>query len=99
MKKKPEATEDEATFLTDAEIDQLAAAVHATTQNIFRAAERMFPGRKFRDKDWDRLERIGKVFKCDECNEFLTTDCKAVGFESCCESCAGEQSEDYDDEA
>lgn len=73
--------------LTDEQISRLAERLLGTGQNVYGLSLAVH-GEEFRDEDWARLEAIGGIFKCDECNQWLpvSAKCADVG-DSLCEEC------------
>jgi hypothetical protein len=53
--------------LTDAQIRKLADKLIDTSKNVYREVGE---GVEFSDEDFDRLESVGGVFKCEECNQW-----------------------------
>lgn len=120
-KAKAEAEPAANVRLTDKEIDTLANKLHGTSHNVYELAASMFPHATFMSDlngppdvatvppgekdDWERLKTIGKVFKCEHCDEWQTVDQRDGDYSGdTCKSCAesfdelGEDDEEDEDE-
>lgn len=72
-------------MLTDEEIKKLGGHLHGTMLNAYTEASSLFH-KELTDEDFKRLENIGQMFKCEECDEWLTVDQKDS--DDLCISCA-----------
>lgn len=55
--------------LTDEQIEKLGDALIDTSKNIYSVCRSLFEV-KGSDEDFDRLRKISKIFKCEECNRW-----------------------------
>lgn len=74
--------------LTDEQLTTLGQTLLNTTNNVYRVVESMF-GIEVGDEVFDGLERVAKMFKCDECNVWMPLTNRADGFDMC-DSCLDE---------
>lgn len=72
---------------TDKQLSALADKLIDTSSNIYLVAKTMFPKVKITDADWERLEKIGKIFKCEECNLWRGMSLKVPHLISTCVEC------------
>lgn len=75
-----------ASTLTDAQIDQLAGRLCSTQLNVYEVAKAMFNVRTD-DTLFDRLEKVGRVFKCEECGFWLPITDKDRSIDNACATC------------
>lgn len=73
-------------ILTDDQLKQLSDKLIDTSINVYTLALNMF-GLTFREEDWDRLEKVGEVFKCEQCSLWLSTDVKDDSITGMCTPC------------
>lgn len=57
--------------LTKKQYIELADKLLGTSQNVYILASRLFGCKSFDDEDWDQLKKIGGVFKCEQCDEWM----------------------------
>jgi len=74
--------------LTDEQIDKLAGKLVHSSQNVFRVAEKMF-GVEVEDEVFDQLQKVGKIFKCEQCDQWLPIADLEKNFDELCKECAG----------
>ena len=83
-------------MLTKNQAKKIAASLVGTRKNIHTVMQGLV-GRGAQDEDWETLEKVGGVFKCDECSMWLRTDEKANGHESTCQECVDERENELHD--
>lgn len=76
--------------LTDLQIKDLADKLIDTSNNVYRLVERHYKGAEFDDDDFDRLEKLGGVFRCEECNRWMSTGEKDASVDCMCVECVNE---------
>lgn len=80
-------------ILTDEQVEKLADALIDTGKNVYGVAKQMFDV-EIDDSVFEQLEKQAKIFKCDNCDQWLGTDYESPDFYEMCEACA----EDMDQE-
>lgn len=84
--------------LTDEQADQVANQIAQTASNVYRVAEEIL-GRKLdsneTDAVYEHVEKVGKIFKCSECNIWRATS-EVGDRDDCCVECSEEENEDDD---
>jgi len=85
--------------LTDDQIKKLADQLIDTCSNVYRVAERMGEGVVINDDDFDRLEKLGGVFKCEECNRWKSLSEKDRSVDCMCVECVDEIDGDDENDA
>lgn len=80
---------DPGLLLKPEELKQLAGILHSTTQNVYSLCERLF-NVKVADAIFDRLKKEEELFKCENCNEWMTTDCMDDSIDDMCVSCVND---------
>lgn len=80
---------DPALLLKPEQLKQLAGTLHSTTQNVYSLCQRLF-NVKVGDAIFDRLKKEEELFKCENCNEWMTTDCMDDSIDDMCMSCVND---------
>jgi hypothetical protein len=83
--------------LTDEQYKELGGILLKTGGNVYTIVEEKY-GVEFTDDDWDKLEKKGGVFKCENCNQWLTTFEEDPGIPGICTSCTDMMSENDEDD-
>lgn len=79
--------------LTDAQLKQLSDKLIDTSQNVYRLSESMF-GQTITEEEWERLEKIAGIFRCEECNQWIGEDLKCDPEICVCCDCDNARNED-----
>lgn len=67
--------------LTDDQVRQLAEELIDTSSNIYTVSKRLFGESVKNDRStFDRLESVGEIFKCDECNRWQDKSLKSPNY-------------------
>ncbi len=81
-------------LLNDKQVDELAKKLHGTRSNVYSLAQQMF-NQEVGEEVFEQLKTIGKIFRCELCDEWKTLDCR-IGKNS--EICTDDHDGDEDDE-
>jgi hypothetical protein len=79
--------------LTDEQAQQVARRIYDTSNNVYRIAEEIL-GRKLNDEGeavYEQVEKVGKIFKCSECNIWKSDSEKCEWRDDCCIECSEEE--------
>lgn len=66
--------------MNDTDLKALAAKLIDTNKNVYEVAKSM--GFAFTETEWAKMEKQEKLFKCEECNQWLPAT-ENVGSEIC----------------
>lgn len=83
--------------LTDDQIEKLGDRLIDTSNNIYRVAKTLYPDCVVTDDDFDRLRKLGRMFKCEECNRWWPTS-EESDIPETCSDCEDEEMATEDDE-
>ena len=87
--------------LTDDQIDELASRLHGTCGHVYNLCKSMF-GVDVGEEifDWLAKAKGGGVFKCEQCNEWQSVDCRSSSDSDWCASCMDDidRDDDFDED-
>ena len=72
------------TPLTDNQIKELAKVLLLNGGNVYNVVQRQY-GIKVGEEIFDQLEKVGDIFKCEECNLWMEN---VDGLDGICHSCS-----------
>lgn len=79
--------------LTLVEINKLAGVLHGTGWNVYTLLKTTFGIDDNDESIFDRLEKEGRVFKCELCSTWKTTSEKDSDLEDYCVECMDPEAE------
>ena len=91
-KTKPKRLAKTTKELSDKQIEQLGNSLIDTGKNIYLVSQAMF-GIKADDDTFDRLQKISKIFRCEDCSQWLPIGDMVPDFQVC-GSCMEERDND-----
>jgi uncharacterized protein YbaR (Trm112 family) len=83
--------------LTDEQYKELGGILLKVGGNVYTIVEEKY-GVEFTDDDWEKLEKKGGVFKCENCNRWLDISEEDPGVPDFCTLCIDTMSENDEDD-
>lgn len=72
--------------LTDEELKTLADSLSGTSNNVYTACAHLF-NVDFQEAQWKRLEKIGGLFKCEDCEQWQSLSKRDKEIDYACTDC------------